>query len=96
MKLKLRVDLGNGPIEVETNLWVMTQWERKYKRKLSDMGSGIGIEDLAFMAHCALQQNSVVVPVALDDFIKALHNVEVVTDEEAIDRPIEAAPTDTL
>lgn len=95
MKLKLRVDLGNGPIDVETNLWVMTQWERKYKRKISEMGTGIGIEDLSFMAHAALQQNNVVVPVALDDFIKQLQNIEVVSDEDSIDRPTGAAPTDT-
>jgi len=94
MKLKLRVDLGDGPQLVETNLWVMTQWERKYKRKVSEMASGIGIEDMAFMAHCALQANGVTVPVVFDDFIKKLELIEFVNDEDSIDRPIEAAPTD--
>jgi hypothetical protein len=33
MKLELRADLGEGPFTVSTNLWCVTQWERKYKTK---------------------------------------------------------------
>jgi len=93
MKLTLRVDQGDGPIEVSTNLFTIVAWERKFKTKASNIANGIGMEDLAFMAHTALQQNSVVVPIVLDDFIKKLLLLEVV-DTEA-DTPFAEATTAT-
>ena len=50
MKLTLAVDLGDGPVQVATNLYVIVQYERKYKRKASEMASSIGYEDLLFWA----------------------------------------------
>jgi hypothetical protein len=94
MQLTIRVDQGDGPTDVKTNLFTIVAWERKYKRKASDMGNGIGIEDLAYLAHQACQQNNVVVPIVLDDFIKSLILLEVVSDEP--DRPILPVPTDTV
>ncbi len=94
MQLTLKVDQGDGPIEVATNLFTIVAWERKFKRKASDMASGIGIEDLAYLAHQACQQNGIMVPVVLDDFIKKLVTLEVVGDES--DRPTQAAPIETL
>ncbi len=82
MKLTLRVDQGDGPIEVTTNLFTIVAWERKFKTKASKIGDGIGMEDLAYMAHQALQQNGVVVPIVLDDFIKKLLVLEVVDTED--------------
>ena len=93
MQLTLRVDQGDGPVEVSTNLFTIVSWERKFKRKASDMSNGIGIEDLAYLAHQACQQNNVVVPVVLDDFIKKLVVLEVVSNEP--DRPTLPVPTDT-
>lgn len=93
MKLTLRVDQGDGPIEVSTNLFTIVAWERKFKTKASNIANGIGMEDLAFMAHQALQQNGVVVPVVMDDFIKKLLLLEVV-DTEA-DTPFAEATTAT-
>jgi len=93
MKLTLRVDQGDGPIEVSTNLFTIVAWERKFKTKASNIANGIGMEDLAFMAHQALQQNGIVVPVVLDDFIKKLIVLEVV-DTEA-DTPFAEATTAT-
>ena len=81
MKLTLRVDQGDGPIEITTNLFTIVAWERRFKTKASKISEGIGMEDLAFMAHTALQQNSVVVPVVLDDFIKKITLLEVVDTE---------------
>lgn len=81
MKLTLQVDIGEGPYQVTTNLWVVTQWERRYKRKASDMAQGIGIEDLAFLAHAASQLHGIVVPVELDSFIKKLVSLDVVEEE---------------
>ena len=94
MQLTIKVDQGEGPVNVKTNLFTIVAWERKYKRKASDMGNGIGIEDLAYLAHQACQQNDVVVPIVLDDFIKRLVTLEVVNDEP--DRPTSPVPTDTL
>ena len=92
MQLRLRVDTGNGPIELDTNLFTIVSWERKYKRKASDMAAGIGMEDLAFLAYEASKQHGVVVPVVFDDYIKSLVNLEVVSEEPA--RPFSEAPTD--
>ena len=93
MKLTLRVDQCDGPIEVSTNLFTIVAWERRFKTKASKISDGIGMEDLAFMAHQALQNNGVVVPVVLDDFIKKLIVLEVV-DTEA-DIPFAEATTAT-
>ena len=81
MKLTLRVDQGDGPMEISTNLFTIGAWERKFKTKASKIAEGIGMEDLAFMAHTALQQNGVIVPVILDDFIKKIVLLEVVDTE---------------
>ena len=81
MKLTLRVDQGDGPIEITTNLFTIVAWERRFKTKASKIADGIGMEDLAFMAHTALQQNGTVVPVVLDDFIKKIVLLEVVDTE---------------
>ena len=94
MKLRLRYDLGEGSVEVETNLYVVVAWERKYKRKASDLGSsGVGAEDLAFMAHQAAMQHNLTVPAVLDDFIKKCVSLDVVADPDP--HPTEAASTDT-
>jgi len=93
MQLTLRVDQGDGPVEVSTNLFTIVAWERRFKTKASKIADGIGMEDLAFMAHQALQQNGIVVPVVLDDFIKKLIVLEVV-DTEA-DTPFVEATTAT-
>ena len=47
------------------------------------MSSGIGIEDLAFMAYEASKLNKIVVPAEFDTFVKNLVNIEVV-DTEAV------------
>lgn len=82
MKLKLKVNTGAGDYEVETNLYVIVTWERKFKRKASDLASGgIGMEDLAFMAYEATKQSGITVPAMFDDFIKRLETLEVVETE---------------
>ena len=94
MKLTLRVDQGDGPIEVTTNLFTIVAWERRFKTKASNIANGIGMEDLAFMAHTALQQIGVVVPVVLDDFIKKIVVLEVVGNET--ENPTDGDTTDSL
>lgn len=95
MKLTLAVDLGDGPIEVTSNLYVIVQYERKYKRKASDMANGVGMEDLLFIAYESCKLHGVTVPVVFDDFIKKAVSVEVV-DQDTAANPTLAAPTDTL
>ena len=92
MKLTLKVDIGDGPVQVETNLFVTVLWERKYKRKASDLAHGVGAEDLAFMAHEAMKMAKITVPMMLDDFLKKIVTLEVVESEGA--NPTQEAPTD--
>lgn len=94
MKLTLRVDQGDGPIDVTTNLYTIVAWERRFKTKASNIANGIGMEDLAFLAHTALQQIGVVVPIVLDDFIKKIVTLEVVDNET--ENPTVEATTVTL
>ena len=94
MKLTLRVDQGDGPMEVTTNLFTIVAWERRFKTKASNIANGLGLEDLAFLAHTALQQIGVVVPIVLDDFIKKVTVLEVV--EDVPENPTVRATTDTL
>jgi hypothetical protein len=94
MKLTLRYDIGNGPVEVSTNLYTVVSWERRYRRKASDLAQGIGVEDLAYLAWEASKQNNVTVPGEFDTFIKKCVNaIEVVSEEET--SPFVTAPTDT-
>ena len=92
MKLKLQIEEKDATYTVETNLFVIIAWERKFKRKISELSSGIGMEDLAFMAWECCKRDKVVVPVEFDSFISRLVELEVVS-EEAVG-PFSPAPTD--
>ena len=93
MKITIKLDMGeHGTPEVTTNLWVVTQWERKYRRKASDLAQGIGVEDLLYLGYEACKIHGIVVPAAFDDFIKRVNTVDVVSEEQAV--PFDQAPTD--
>jgi len=81
MKLTLKVETADTAYEVVTNLYVIILWERKFKRKASDMALGIGVEDLAFMAYEASKLNKIVVPAEFDTFVKNLVNIDVLNTE---------------
>jgi hypothetical protein len=81
MKLTLKVETADTTYEVVTNLYVIVMWERKYKRKASEMAAGIGVEDLAFMAYEASKLNKIVVPAEFDTFVKNLVNIDVLNTE---------------
>jgi hypothetical protein len=84
MQLRLKVQRQNEEAyEVTTNLAVIVAWERRFKRRASDLGSGVGMEDLAFMAYEASQRSGVIVPATLDAFINSIENLEVVDSEPA-------------
>jgi hypothetical protein len=95
MKLTLAVDMGEGPVHVETNLYVIVQYERKYKRKASEMATSIGYEDLLFLAYESCKVHGVTVPAVFDDFIKRAVSIEVV-DQDNDENPTPGLPTDTL
>jgi len=84
MQITMKLDTGNGPYEVTTNLWCAVQWERKYKRKMSDLAQGIGAEDLAYLAFEASKLHGVMVPVVFDDFIKKLVAMPEVVEQEDV------------
>lgn len=80
MQLKLKVTDKDTVYEVETSLYTVVLWERKFKRKASDLSDGIGYEDLCFFAFEGCKQSGITVPATFDDYIKRIKNVEVVED----------------
>jgi len=81
MQLTLKVTDKDSTYEVQTSLFSIVLWERKYKRKASDLAQGIGYEDLCFFAYEGCKQAGITVPATLDEYIKRLQLVEVVGDE---------------
>lgn len=92
MKITIRYTRKGEVQEVTTTLGTIVAWERKFKRKASDMGNGMGIEDIAFLAFEASKTHKIVVPASFDEFLNQLDNIEVVTEET--ENPTPAAPTD--
>ena len=84
MQLTLKAVFKDGNnYEVQTNLMTIVLWERKYRRKASDIANGIGVEDLDYMCYEASRLNGITVPSSLDAFINSLVNIEVI--EQAAD-----------
>ena len=83
MKIQLRITPNEGePYELETNLFVVVAWERKFKQKASSLANGIGIEDLAFMAYECCKHSKSPIPITFDEYIKSVNAVEVVGQED--------------
>lgn len=91
MQLNIEVDLGEGPFTVTTNLWVIVQWERRFKRKASDLANGTGMEDIAYMAYEACKANGITVPAVFDDFVKRAKSIT--PGEVDMPTPTDPAPT---
>ncbi len=74
MQLSLEIQFldGTDPVTVETTLFTTVLWERKYKRKASELGSAIGQEDLAYLAYEASKMSGITVPAMFDDYLKSL------------------------
>jgi hypothetical protein len=89
MQLRLKATFTDGTVnEVTTNLMTVVSWERKYKRKASDMASGIGVEDLAFLCYEATRASGTTVPGSLDQFIALLTSIDVL---ESLDPKVDPA-----
>lgn len=93
MKLTLKVTQTDGQqFEVQTNLYVIVAWERKFKRKSADLAGGnIGHEDLLFMAYESAKQRNIPVPLSFDEFIKRVDDIDVASESV---NPTEAVNTD--
>jgi hypothetical protein len=83
MQLKLKATFNDGTVnEVTTNLMTVVSWERKYKRKASEMASGIGVEDLAYLCYEATRASGTTVPGSLDQFIATLSSIDVLETQD--------------
>ena len=91
MQLTLKITTDQTTYEVKTNLYVIIAWERKFKQKASNLATGVGLEDLAFMAFESCKVHGISVPAVFDDYVKKLVAIEVVSDEPT--NPTEEAPT---
>jgi len=91
MQLTLKVTTDQTTYEVKNNLYVIIAWERKFKQTASNLATGVGLEDLAFMAFESCKIHGISVPAIFDDYVKKLVAIEVITDEPT--NPIEEAPT---
>ena len=79
MQLTLKATFNDGNTNtVTTNLSTVVAWERKYRRKASEMAQGVGVEDLAFLCYEATRATGITVPGTLDQFISSLASIEVV------------------
>lgn len=91
MRLTLNVTSQDGSYTVTTSLATIVEWERRFKRKASDLANGIGMEDLAFLAYESAKAAGIVVPIVFDDYIKTLIAVD--PEPDAVN-PTHAAPGD--
>ena len=83
MQLRLKATFTDGTTnEVVTNLSTVVAWERKYKRKASEMAQGIGVEDLAFLCYEATRASGTTVPGTLDQFITSLESIDVLETQD--------------
>jgi hypothetical protein len=82
MQLTLKVTFDDRVETVTTNMMTIVMWERKYKRKASQIADGIGVEDLSYLAYEASRTQGIVVPALLDDYIKQIKNLEVVDSND--------------
>ena len=90
MRIKLEVVPVDGdPYQVETNLWVITLWERKTKRKMTDLAASQGAEDLGLLAYFACRESGRVVPASTDDYLRSIAEIGIA--EVGAPNPTDAA-----
>jgi hypothetical protein len=86
MKLTLQVtEQGGNAYEVTTSLPVIIAWERKFKRKASELASGnIGLEDMVFWAYESAKRCNIPVPMSLDGYIDKIEAIDVVETDAVV------------
>ena len=96
MKLTIKVSFKTPAAEVvtevvQTSIATIAAWERKMKRRVSDLQGGVGIDDLMFMAwHCltATKRESR----DYDTWLESVENFDVLETSGA--NPTEATASD--
>jgi hypothetical protein len=84
MRLRLKATTTAGDsYEVETNLYVIVAYERKFKRKASELAQSVGMEDLAFMAYESAKLANIPVPLSFDDYVRGLDSIEVIEGDDS-------------
>ena len=96
MKIKLKVDLGDGtePIFVKTTAFCIAEWEKENNRRISD-GRGFGVIDMAWWAHFLLKRSDTKVPATSREWMEENPELEISSDgDETNPNPTSAATTD--
>jgi len=76
MKIELKVTTTEGQVSNLTAIVPdFVAWERHSKKKISDLSSGIGMEDLAFLAHSVLKRTGEQVK-PFDGWINSIELIE--------------------
>lgn len=84
MKIQLKITTTDGEVsEVTALVPDFIHWERRSGRKISDLSDGIGMEDLAFLAHAVLKRTGEHVK-PFDGWINGLELIEVVEDDPKV------------
>lgn len=92
MEIKIRVVTKDADYVVGTTLFHIVLLERAYKTTASQLQGGISIEQLGFLAHEASKTGGHKPPPALDDFLRSLTDLSVVSEEEEELPPTGTAP----
>jgi len=82
IKVKWTLDNDVREQQVVTSLATVVAWERHFRRKASEMGSGIGMEDILFLAWHRLNATKVDVR-QFDEWVESVEDVEIVEAGDA-------------
>ena len=93
MKIRLNINIGDGPYQVTTSFGNIIEWERKFKKQATDLAKGVGYEDLAFLGFVATKSAGLPTPAVFDDFVKKIVDVDVLEEEPTNPTPAAAGAT---
>lgn len=78
MKLQLKIEQTDGEVtEVTCIVPDFVAWERHSKRRISDLATGMGIEDMAYLAHSAIKRQGTNIK-PFDGWIATIETIEMV------------------
>lgn len=81
MKMTVTLKLTDGTSSKVTALPVdFVGWERQMKRKVSDIQSGIGLEDMLFLAYAALKRGGSKLP-EFDSWMESVEEIATEADD---------------
>jgi len=78
MQFSIHVTETDKDYTVQTSLFTIIAWERRFKVKAHTLANGFGAEDLAFMAYESCKQQNIPVPLTFDEYLKRLVDVSIV------------------